>query len=136
QIPLAGLDRVSGLADGLEAGRAEPVHRGPRHLDRKAGEQRGHPRHVAVVLAGGVRAAEHDVVESVAGHTVALHHGLDDAGRHVVGPHRREPAAVSPDRRSNGVDDYRFPGFPHAAIVTTLAPWAAGTIPCSASAWW
>ena len=51
EIALAEPDRAAGLVDRLQPGGAEPVDGYPRDLDRQAGEQRGHPGDVAVVLA-------------------------------------------------------------------------------------
>ena len=45
------------LAEGLEARRAQAVHGHTRHRRRQPGQQRGHARDVAVVLAGLVGAA-------------------------------------------------------------------------------
>ena len=63
EVAVAGRDRVAGADDRGEAGRAEPVDRHACHRLRQPGEQRRHPRDVAVVLAGLVRAAEVDVLD-------------------------------------------------------------------------
>ena len=63
EIDLAGADRTRGIADRVEARRAQPVHGDAGHMIRQAREQRRHARDIAVVLASLVGAAEHDLVE-------------------------------------------------------------------------
>jgi hypothetical protein len=85
-VGLVDLDRPPGLHDGIQAGRAQAVHRGARHGDRQSGEQQAHPGDVAVVLAGLVRAAGDDLVDG-ARFDPAAPHGLGDGlGEQVVGP--------------------------------------------------
>ena len=70
----------------------------PRDVDRQAGEQPCHARHVAVVLAGLVGAAEDHVLDQVRLHAGSLHRGLDRQRREVVRADRGERAAVAADR--------------------------------------
>ena len=71
--------------DRLEPGAAQAVDRQPADLDREAGEEQGHPRDVAVVLAGLVRAAEDDVLDERRVHAGAIHEGAQDGGGEIVG---------------------------------------------------
>ena len=94
------------LADRIEAGGAQPVHGDPRNRIRQAGEQQRHARHIAVVFAGLVGAAEKHLVEARPVHLrIARHQRLDRRRREIVGPHPRECAAIAPDRRSHRVAD-------------------------------
>ena len=70
----------------------------------KAGEQRRHPRHVAVVLARLVGRAEVDVGDPLGVDAAALDHGPDRVGGEVVGADRGERATVGADRSSDRVD--------------------------------
>jgi hypothetical protein len=47
--PSPDADRLSRADHRLQARAAEPVHRLPRNFDRQPGEQRRHPRDVAIV---------------------------------------------------------------------------------------
>jgi hypothetical protein len=76
---LAEPDLAGGLHDRLEAGRAQPVHRHAGHLLGEPCDERCHPRHVPVVLAGLVRAAHVDLVHRLRVDVVALHRGGDRA---------------------------------------------------------
>ncbi len=110
---VAGLDRPARLDGRLEARRAEAVDRDPGDACRQAGEQHGHARHVAVLLARAVGVAEDDVVEAPrieAG--IALADRGHHVGREVVGSRLRECPAVAPERRANRIDHV---GVRHAA---------------------
>ncbi len=63
EIDLAGADRAPRSADGIKARGAEPVEREAGNRIRQARQQQRHPRHVAVVLAGLVGAAEIDLID-------------------------------------------------------------------------
>ena len=63
EVGVAGLDRAAGLHRGVEARAAEAVDGAAGDARRQAGEQHGHARDVAVVLAGAVGVAEDDVVD-------------------------------------------------------------------------
>ena len=62
-VAVADGDRVGRRVDRLEPRAAQPVDGQAADLDREAGQEHGHPRDVAVVLAGLVRAAEDDVLD-------------------------------------------------------------------------
>ena len=91
--------------DRLEARAAQPVDGQPADLDREAGQQHGHPRDVAVVLAGLVGAAEDDVLDEGRVEAGAIDDGAQDGRGEVVGADGRERAAVAADRRPDGLDD-------------------------------
>jgi hypothetical protein len=63
EVGLAEPDLAGALHDRLEAGCAQAVHRRARDLLRQSGDERGHPRDVAVVLARLVGAAHVDLVD-------------------------------------------------------------------------
>ena len=92
---------VTGGHDRRQTRGAETVQRDTCDRLRKAGEKRGHPRDVAVVLARLVRAAEVDVVDRAAVDRGSLHRGGDGDPREIVRPHARERTRVPPDRRAN-----------------------------------
>src|SRR5690606_857903 len=114
QLALAEHHAARRLRHGLETGAAEAVHGHARHADGEAGQQRAHARDVPVVLAGLVRAAQVDVGHVALGDARPLGHRPQREGREVVGPHRRERAAVAADRRAHGRHDH---GLPHARHV-------------------
>ena len=63
EIDLAGADRASGSPDCIEPRGAQAVQRLAGNRIRQARQQQRHPRHVAVVLAGLVGAAEINLVD-------------------------------------------------------------------------
>ncbi len=71
---------------------------------RQARQQQRHPRHVAVVLAGLVGAAEIDLVDRGPVELgMPRHQGLDRGGRQIVGAHFGERAAEAADRGPHGI---------------------------------
>ena len=104
EVDLAGADRARGVADRIEAGGAEPVHGDAGHMIRQAREQRRHARDIAVVLAGLVGAAEHDLVErGPVDVRIALDQRPDRDRGQIVGAHLGERAAVAADRRADRI---------------------------------
>src|SRR5438309_2299125 len=79
-------------------------HRLARHLDRQPREQRGHPRHVAVVLAGLIGAPQNHVVDGARIDSGLLDHGPDRYRGEIVG--RSEERRVGKERRSRGSREY------------------------------
>src|SRR5207248_2533831 len=107
-IPAAtGLDLACGRDGRLHARAAEPVDGLAGHLDREPGEEQGHPRHVAVVFSGLVRAAEDHVFHVLRLDVGALADLLEDDRREVVGPDVLELPAIAPHRRAGGGNDDR-----------------------------
>ncbi len=104
EVALAELDRAGGAVDRLQAGGAEAVDGGAGNAVGQAGEQRRHPRHVAVVLARLVGGAEVDVGDPLGVDAGALDHGGDRVRGEVVGAHAGERAAVGAHRRAHRVD--------------------------------
>jgi hypothetical protein len=134
QVTVPGHHRVTGTDDGGQPGGAQPVDRHSRDGLRKPGEQRGEARHVAVVLAGLVRAAEPDVLDLGRGDAGTLDRGRDGDRREVVGTHPCEPAAVAAHRSPDGREDDGARHVPPASSVSAStrcaianAPFAAGT---------
>ena len=90
-VGLAELHGARRMAGGLETRTAQAIDRGARHLDRQAGQQARHARHVAVVLARLVDAAiDHVVDRAPIDIGIALHQRLDRMGGEIVDPHRRQ----------------------------------------------
>jgi hypothetical protein len=118
QVGLAERDEPAGLVDRLEPGRAQPVDRHPRHLDREPGEQPRHPRDVAVVLTGLVGRAHDDLLDGAGLEAGARDGRLDRARGEVVRADARERSGVAADRGAHRVDDQRFG---HRAILSTSA---------------
>src|SRR2546430_915630 len=79
---LARLDRGGRLRRGLQTAGAEPVHRRAGDRVGEPGEQHRHARHVAVVLARLVGAAEDHLVELLAD---AVPHALQQGAERVPG---------------------------------------------------
>ncbi len=110
EVALAELDRAGGGVDRLQAGGAEPVDGGAGDALRQAGEQRRHPRDVAVVLAGLVGGAEVDVDDPLRVDAAALDHGADRVRGEVVRADAGEGAAVGAHR---GADRVEYVGLGH-----------------------
>ena len=102
EVAVAGDHGVAGADDRRQARRAEPVDGDAADRLGQAGEQRGKAGHVAVVLAGLVRAAEPHVLDLGDRDAGARDRLRDHGGGQVVGTHAREPAAVAADRRTHG----------------------------------
>ena len=98
---------MAGTDDGGEARGAEPVDGDAADRVGQAREQRREARHVAVVLAGLVRAAEPDVLDLGGVDAGALDGGGDRERGEVVRAHGGEPAAVAADRRPHRREDDR-----------------------------
>ena len=108
-LDLAGAHRPRRRADRIEAGAAEAVDGGGWHGLRQAGEQRRHAGDIAVVLAGLVGAAGVDLVDGARREARRLgERRPDDMGEQVVRPHRRQRAAVAPDRRAHALAEKGF----------------------------
>ena len=105
EIGLAEAHEAGRLRDGFEARGAEAIHRHARHRVGKAGEQRGHPRDVAVVLARLVGAAEDDLIDAAGVETMTGDHGHEDVTGEVVGAHVAQGAVVAADGGTQRVDD-------------------------------
>ena len=90
----------------------------PGTARRHARKQQRHARDVAVVLAGGVAVAKHDVAD---GRRVEGRAALDECGDHpgckVVRTHAGERAAVPADRRAHRVQDEDV--LAHAPLVAS-----------------
>ena len=104
EVALAELDRAGGAVDRLQAGGAEAVDGGAGNAVRQAGQQRRHPRHVAVVLARLVGGAEVDVDDPLRVDAGALDHGADRVRGEIVGADAGEGAAVGAHRGSQRLD--------------------------------
>jgi hypothetical protein len=86
-----------------------PTTQGARLIDstppaRQTGEQRRHPRHVAVVLARLVGGAEIDVGDLGRVDSGPLDYGADDVGGEIVWAHAGERTPVGAHRRADRVD--------------------------------
>ena len=106
EVAVARDDGVAGADDRGQTRGAEPVDRHAGDRFRQAGEQRGEPRDVAVVLAGLVGAAEPDVLDLAGVDAGALDGRGDRGGGQVVRTDAGEPAAVAADRRADGREDH------------------------------
>ena len=112
-VTVADGDRVGRRVDRLETRAAQPVDGLPADLDREAGEQQRHPGHVAVVLAGLVRAAEDDVLDERRVDARAIDHRAQDRGGEIVGSDARKRTPIAADRGAHGLDD---PGLAERAV--------------------
>src|SRR5665213_2015966 len=91
-------------ADRVEPGSAEPVERLAGNRVRHAGQQQRHARHVAVVLAGLVGAAEIDFIDlGPIEIGMPRHQGLDRGGAQIVGTHLGQRTAETADRGPHGI---------------------------------
>jgi hypothetical protein len=105
-VALAGLDGARGLVDGVQARRAQPVEGHAGHMLGETGQQHGHARHVAVVLAGLVGAAQVDLLHQGRVETGSLNNSLEGNRGQVVRPHRSQHAAVAAHGSTNRIDDH------------------------------
>jgi hypothetical protein len=94
-VGLARLHGHGGVRDGGQAAGAQPVHGVAADRQRQAGEQHGHPRHVAVVLAGLVGVAEDHLVDALGVDAGAPHRLADDQRGEVVRADPRQRPAVA-----------------------------------------
>ena len=117
EVSVPGDHGMAGADDGRKAGRAEAVHRDAPDRVRQAGEQRGEARHVAVVLARLVRAAEPDVLDLSRRNARPLDGGRHGQRREVVRADAREAAAVAAHRRPDRREDH---GFGHGVTLSGL----------------
>ena len=65
QVRLARLDRPGSDGYCLQPGGAEPIDCNARHVHGQTGQQGGHARDIAIVFPRLVRAAEHDLIDSL-----------------------------------------------------------------------
>src|SRR5438309_22101 len=101
----AGGDGARRIDDRLQAACAKPVHRDARRGRRQARQQRRETRHVAIVLARLVDAAQHHVADFARLERVARDDFPDHFGGEVVGAHRSQVAGVPSDRCTKSVID-------------------------------
>src|SRR5690606_32798336 len=114
-------NRVECGVDRLEAGATQAVHGLAGHLDREAGKEGRHPRHVAVVLARLVRTAEARIVDQRRVDPGAVDEGAERRRRQIVRAYRGQRTAVPADRGAHRIDD---PSFHHQPRSThTLLTW-------------
>ena len=99
-VTVADGDRVGRRIDRLQSGATQPIDGQPAHLDREARQQHGHPRDVAIVLAGLVGAAEDDVLDERRIEAGAIDDRPQHGAARSSGRTRRERTAVPPDRGS------------------------------------
>ena len=104
-LAATGLDHARRDMHGLEARRAQPIHRRPRDARGKPREKRRHARDIAVVLARLVRRAEVDLVDRRGVDARARDRRTDRVRREIVGPHGGERAAIAADGSADGGDD-------------------------------
>ena len=76
---------MRGGVDRLQPRAAQPVDGLPADLDREAGEEQRHARHVAVVLAGLVGAAQDDVLDERRVDAGAIDDGAQDGAARSSG---------------------------------------------------
>ena len=109
QVGFAAADRPRRHRHRVEARAAQAVEGDAARAVGKAGEQPGHAREVAIVLAGLVGAAEDDVVElGPVDARVAVDQRADRDRGEVVGADAAERPAVAADRGADGVADEGF----------------------------
>jgi hypothetical protein len=98
EVAVAGFDLAGRRHDRLEAGAAQPVDRGPGHLDRQAGQQNRHPGHVPVVLARLVGSPKVDVLDARRIEVDPPHGFGHHQRRQVIRAYIFEGAAIAADR--------------------------------------
>ena len=104
EIDFAGADRAARGADRIEARRTETIQGLAGNRFRHAREQQRHPRHVTVVLAGLVGAAEKHLIHLRPVEIGMLRHQRLDRGRgQIVGAYLGERAAETADRGPDGI---------------------------------
>ena len=104
QAGLARADCPRRRSHRVQARPAQAVDSGTRHVNRQAGQQRGHVRHIAVILPGLVGAAKQYVAHSTPiDPRVAGHQGLERDGTEVVSSHAAKGASVAAKRGADGV---------------------------------
>src|SRR5206468_1590639 len=99
RLAFARLDRLSGTGCGLEPRAAQPIHGLAGYLDRQSGKEQGHPRDIAIVFAGLVRAPEDDIVDRVRIDAASFDYRFDWNGSKIVGTDAGQRAPVFSDGR-------------------------------------
>jgi len=107
-LAFAGLDRAHGGIDCRESGGAQAVEGDASDFDRKACQQQGHARNVAIVLAGLVGAAEVHLLDDLGRDAGATQHLREDKRSQIIGADVLERAAVATDGRAHRFNDDRF----------------------------
>jgi len=118
EFRFAAANGARGIADGVEAGGAQPIEGDAGDAIGQAREQQRHARHVAVVFARLVGAAEHDLVERRPVDVgMALEERPDRDGGEVVGAHLGQRAAIAPDRSSHRITEKNVACVGHVKLV-------------------
>ena len=112
-VAVADRDRVGGRVDRLQTGAAQSVDGEAADLDREVREEQRHPGDIAVVLAGLVGATEDDVLDEGRVQAGPVDDGAQHDGGQIVRPDPGKGAAVTADRRPDGLDD---PGFAEGTV--------------------
>ena len=115
-LAFAAADGARRHVDRRQPGGAQPVDGHPGGFNGQPGQQGGHARHVAVVFAGLVGAAEVDLLDQPGVDSGAVEQAADDECGQVVGAHFGQHAAQRSDRRADGIDD---DGFGHGVVSPT-----------------
>src|SRR5215467_9617102 len=118
---LAAANGARGIADGIEAGGAKPIDGDAGDAVGQAREQERHARHVAIVFARLIGAAEHDLVERRPVELgMARNERPDRNGGEIVGAYLGERAAIAPDRGSHRITEKDVAGFGHVKLVSLV----------------
>ena len=116
-------DGVRCGGERLQARTAESVHRLPWHLNGIAGNEERHARHVAVVFARLISAAQDHVVDGGGVDTAPGNDRFEHGGGKVVGANASERAAVATEGGAQRLND---PGLLEgAARGAALGEWCA-----------
>ena len=107
-VAIAEQDVLRRRHDGLQAGRAQAVHRHGDRLHRQPGLDRRHARHVGEPALGGDGVAHGHVVDrfriDAGTRHRFLHHGAGQFGRFDIG----QGAAISTDGGTDSAQDHNF----------------------------
>ena len=110
EIDLARLDRPRRRGERVHSRSAQAVDRHARNGVGKSGEQEGHAREVAVVLARLVGAAQDDLLHFVRKAGMTAHQLSDRQRRKIIRAHARERPGVPADRGADIIADIGFGG--------------------------
>ena len=107
-VPFTGGNSAGSLVNGTETAGTEAVKGDARYVVGQSGQQGGHARHVAVILAGLVGAAKIHFLDLIGINTGILDGCLNNQCAQVVGADLSQGASVAANGSAQGVDDHDF----------------------------
>ena len=116
-LGLAGANGARGTAHRIQPRSAQPVDRNPRHRLAQARQQHRHARHIAIVFARLVGAADHAFIHLQPGN--GRGQVADHTCQHIVGAQLCQCPAIAPNGRAQPLADI---GLSHSVSSSKCCP--------------